>query len=122
MILPRNGCETKGVTMASKQETVDYLLGQIRDAGELRSLRMFGEYGIYCDDKMVALVCDDMLYVKPTEAGRSFLGEVEEAPPYPGAKNWFLIPEDNWDDALWLSELFRITTPEVPLPKKKKGK
>lgn len=108
--------------MSSKQETVDYLLGQLRDAGELRSLKMFGEYGIYCDEKMVALVCDDMLYVKPTEAGRSFLGEVEEAPPYPGAKNWFLIPEDSWDDEVWLSELIRVTTPEVPLPKKKKAK
>jgi len=106
--------------MASKQETVEYLMEQIREAGELRYLKMFGEYGIYCDEKMVALVSDDQLFIKPTAAGRNFLHEVEEAPPYPGAKNWFLIPEDDWDNSPWLTELVRITAPEVPMPKKKK--
>lgn len=108
--------------MASKQETVDYILGQIQNAGAIRALKMFGEYGIYCDEKMVVLVADDQMYVKPTEAGKAYLGDYEEAPPYPGAKNWLYIPEDNWDDALWLTELIRITTVEVPLPKPKKKK
>jgi TfoX/Sxy family transcriptional regulator of competence genes len=34
---------------------------------------MFGEYGLYSSGKMVALVCDDALYVKPTAAGRAFI-------------------------------------------------
>ena len=41
---------------------------------------MFGEYAIYCDGKVTALVCDNQLFVKPMEAGRSFIGEVVEAP------------------------------------------
>lgn len=108
--------------MSSKKDTVDYIVGQIQDAGNVYARKMFGEYGVYCDEKMVALVCDDQLFIKPTQAGRDFLREVEEAPPYPGAKNWFLLPEDDWDDALRLTELIRVTLPEVPLPQKKPRK
>lgn len=108
--------------MATKKETMDYLLEQLKDLDQVRHLKMFGEYGIYCQEKMVALVCDDQLFLKPTEAGRSFMGEVELAAPYPGAKDWFLIPEENWDDAVWLCELIRVSIPEVPTPKKKKAK
>ncbi|MDP2173903.1 MAG: TfoX/Sxy family protein [Candidatus Cloacimonadaceae bacterium] len=108
--------------MASKQEVVDFLVGQIQTAGDIIAKKMFGEYGVYCDGKMIALVCDDQLFVKPTLGGKEYLGEVEEAPPYPSAKNWFLIPEDDWDDAPRLSTLIKITTAEVPLPRKKNSK
>lgn len=108
--------------MASKQDTVDYIMDKIQSAGEVSARKMFGEYGIYCDGKMIALVADDQLFIKPTEGGKSYLGSFEEAPPYPGAKLWLLIPEDDWDDSLALSELIRITTAEAPLPKPKKSK
>ncbi len=81
---------------------------------------MFGEYALYCNDRVVALVCDNQLYVKPTTAGAAFLDTPEEAPPYPGAKNYYLISGEHWDDSDWLSELIRITAAELPLPKKKK--
>ncbi len=106
--------------MASKQETTDFLTDQIKDAGKIRSRKMFGEYAIYCDEKVVAFVCDDQLFVKPTEAGRKFIGDVKEAPPYPGAKNYFLISGDYWDDSDWFTELIQVTAKELPLPKPKK--
>jgi len=108
--------------MATKAVTADYLVGQIASAGEVYARKMFGEYGVYCNGRMIALICDDQLFIKPTEAGRNYLENVEEAPPYPGSKDWFLIPEDNWDDEVWLSELVRLTATEVPLPKPKKPK
>ena len=104
--------------MSSKQETVDAIMNVIRQAGEMRAAKMFGEYGIYCDGKMIALVSDDQFFVKPTVSGRAYWGAVEEAPPYPGAKDWFLIPEDDWDEVERLTELIRITTLEVPKRKK----
>jgi TfoX/Sxy family transcriptional regulator of competence genes len=105
--------------MASRQTTVDFILEQIADAGTVSAKKMFGEYGIYCDGKMVALVCDDQLFVKPTESGRSFIGNFTEGFPYPGAKACFLITGDKWDNRNWLSELIRISATELPLPKKK---
>jgi TfoX/Sxy family transcriptional regulator of competence genes len=77
--------------MASKQTTVNFILEQIADAGKVSARKMFGEYGIFCDGKMVALVCDDQLFVKPTLAGEEFIGECLEAVPYPGSKPCFLI-------------------------------
>ena len=102
--------------MASQQRTVDYIVEQIAAAGNVSARKMFGEYGIYCDGKMVALVCDDQLFVKPTNAGRTWLGKVREAPPYPGAKPCFLIAGDLWDDADWLTKLIAMSTAELPTP------
>ncbi len=106
--------------MASKQSTVDFILDQIAGAGAVSAKKMFGEYGIYCDGKMAAMVCDDQLFVKPTAGGRAYLGTPAEAPPYPGAKPCFLIGGEHWDEAAWLAELIRISAAELPLPKKKK--
>lgn len=83
--------------MASDPTLVEYLLDQMRDAGHLVSRKMFGEYAIYCNDKVVALVCDNQLFVKPTPKGKVHLEDVVESPPYPGAKPYFLI-EDRLDD------------------------
>lgn len=109
--------------VATKQSTVDFLEEQLADAGNIRSRKMFGEYALYCDEKVVAFVCDDRLFVKPTAAGKEFLGQkLEEAPPYPGAKNYFLISEDYWEDRDWLAQLVTATANALPLPKPKKVK
>jgi len=106
--------------MSSSQDTVDFVVEQIAGAGVVSAKKMFGEYGVFCDGKMAAIVADDQLFVKPTAAGRAFLGVVEEVPPFPGAKPYFLISGERWDDHEWLSELIRLTSAELPLPLKKK--
>ena len=82
---------------------------------------MFGEYGLYADEKLFGLICDNKLYIKPTNSGRQFIENVVEAPPYEGAKPSFLI-EDKIEDGDWLSELIRISLKELPTPKPKKQK
>jgi TfoX/Sxy family transcriptional regulator of competence genes len=102
--------------MASDQDFMDYVAEQVRDAGHISYRKMFGEYALYCEGKVVALVCDNQLFVKPTGAGREFIGAALEAPPYPGGKPWFLIEEDLEDQA-WISQLIRLTENELPVPK-----
>ena len=94
-------------------------LENIEDAGVITFRKMFGEYAIYCGGKVVAMVCDNQLFVKPTAGGRAFIGEVVEGQPYPGAKPNFLI-DGQFEDRDWLCELIRITTQELPEPKPKK--
>jgi len=106
--------------MATKQSTVDFLTDQMATAGFIRSRKMFGEYAIYCNEKVVALVCDDQLFVKPTEKGREIVGEGHDAPPYPGAKMYLQIDEDHWDDQEWLTNLIAQTAEALPLPKPKR--
>lgn len=107
--------------MATNKEFADFIVEQIENSGTITYKKMFGEYALYSDGKIVALICDNQLFIKPTEGGRVFIGDVKEAPPYPGAKMSFLI-EDKIDDREWLSELIRITARELPEPKPKKKK
>ncbi len=107
--------------MASAQEFVDFVVGQITGCGEISAKKMFGEYGIYADGKIFGLICNDKLYLKPTEAGRQFIGAPNEAPAYPGAKPYFLI-EDKIEDSAWLNELVRVSLSELPAPRPKKKK
>jgi len=107
--------------MSTTLEFIDYILENIEDAGIVSFRKMFGEYAVYCDGKVIALVCDNQFFLKPTKTGRDFIGDVLEAPPYKGAKDYFLI-EDGIEDREWFSELIKITTLEVPEPKPKKKK
>jgi TfoX/Sxy family transcriptional regulator of competence genes len=107
--------------MATDKAFVDFVLDQIDDAGEITAKKMFGEYGVFSNRKIFALICDNKLFIKPTEAGRAFIQDVVEAPPYKGAKPSFLI-EDKIEDREWLSELIRISLKELPEPKPKKKK
>jgi len=106
--------------MASDAKTVAFLVDQIGVTGTVHAKPMFGEYGIYCDGKMVAMFCDNQLFVKPTAGGRAFAGTIQEASPYPGAKPCLLIGEDRWDDADWLTQLIAISAGELPLPEPKR--
>ncbi len=108
-------------TMASKQEYADFVMDQIENAGVITTKKMFGEYGIYSDGKIFGLICDNKLFIKPTLSGRNYIQNPFQAPPYPGAKMYFLI-EDKIEDRSWLSELIRLTVAELPEPKPKKKK
>lgn len=107
--------------MASDKDFVEFTVDQMRNADEISYRKMFGEYAVYCDGKVVALICDNHLFIKPTEGGRAFIGDVIEAPPYRGAKLYFLI-EDQLEDREWLGELVRITANELPVPRPRKAK
>lgn len=108
--------------MATRQDTVDFLLEQLAAVRGIAARKMFGEYALYVGPKVVALICDDQLFLKPTKVGKMVLGEPVEGFAYPGAKASFLISAENWDDADWLCDLIHKTESEVAMPKPKKPK
>jgi TfoX/Sxy family transcriptional regulator of competence genes len=105
--------------MGSDLDFVEFVTDEIAEDCGISFKKMFGEYALYSHGKVVALICDNRLFIKPTDAGKAFIGEYVEAPPYPGAKNSLLI-EDRIEDSDWLSELIRITEKALPEPKAKK--
>jgi len=107
--------------MASDRDFVEYIAEQISDECEISFKAMFGGYTFYSKGKVVALVCDSQLFVKPTNAGKEFIGNFVEAPAYPGAKPSLLIQEQI-ENSEWLSELISITEKELPKPKPKAKK
>ena len=106
--------------MSTSEEFMVYLSDQLRDAGIITYRKMFGEYALYCDSKVIGLVCDGQFFLKKTDAGRKLLKEVCEAPAYDGAKPSFLITST--DDREYLTKLVRATCSELPYPKQKKKK
>lgn len=107
--------------MATKQSTVDFIVDQLSSLENIRTRKMFGEYALYYEGKVVALICDDELFVKITEAGKSFVGEdYREGLAYSGAKPSMLINGDLIEDRRWLAQLIIITYENLPAAKVKK--
>lgn len=106
--------------MASHQDFVDYVTEQLRGAGAIRSRKMFGEYGLYCDDVFFAVICDDQLFIKVTPAGEAAFPHLPKAPPYEGAKDSFLV--EDVDDQDTMTALTRITCLALQNQPKKRRK
>ncbi len=109
--------------MATSQEFVDFVVGQLEGCGEVAAKKMFGDYALYVDRKVVGLICDGRLHIKPTEQGDLYLARqgvtLELDSAYPGAKPSFLIG-DKVDSRDFLQGLVRLTADALPLPKPKK--
>ncbi len=107
--------------MANDPDFIDYVCDQIDGECEMSYRHMFGGTTLYSKGKVVALICDNQLFVKPTGAGRDYIGDVTEAPAYEGSKDFFLIG-DEIDDADWLTDLIRRTEKSLPPPKPRRKK
>jgi TfoX/Sxy family transcriptional regulator of competence genes len=107
--------------MSTAKETVDFILDQLVPL-PVRARAMFGEYGVYCEEKFVALICDDTLFVKPTAISDQYFTDADLAPPYPGARDHYVVFGDRLEDREWLQEVFSRTTELLPMPKPKTRK
>lgn len=99
--------------MASDLCFVEFMVEQMGHPNALSFKKMFGEYALYYHNKIIALVCDNQLFLKPTEAVRHTMDRVDEAPPYPGAQPYFRITE-YIDDRKKLQELVFLTANALP--------
>jgi TfoX/Sxy family transcriptional regulator of competence genes len=107
--------------MASDPAFVNGLVAQLEALGDITAKKLFGEWALYHHGRIIAVIADNQLFVKPTAGGRALIGNPEEAPAYPGAKPSFRIDERRTDSA-WLTTLLRITSDELPAKKPAKRK
>lgn len=82
---------------------------------------MFGEYALYLDGRVIALVCDDTVFVKPVKGVLALLPDAEIGPPYLRAKAHVIVG-DALDDADLMAQMLGVLVAEVPLPKPKKAR
>ena len=106
--------------MASHPDFVNYVAEQLRQAGVIRSRKMFGEYGLYCDNVFFAVICDDQLFVKVTPAGEAAFPQLPKASPYEGAKDYIWV--EDVDDRDTLTALTRLTCLALQAQPKKRRK
>ena len=104
--------------MATDASFIDYVAEVAGLGARLTHRKMFGEYALYVDDKVVAFACDGSLFVKPSAAAR-LAPDLPQGPPYPGAKD-YPIADELLDDPAALRRLLLETATLMPSPKPKK--
>jgi TfoX/Sxy family transcriptional regulator of competence genes len=105
--------------MATSAQTIANLLDLMPPG--MTSKKMFGEYALYLGDRVVAFVCDDTLFIKPTPGARAMLPDAAMGPAYPGSKD-YIIGDAVLDDPDHLARVLRQVADETPAPKPKKAK
>ena len=112
--------------MATNAATVDHLLDLLSAAGDLSARKMFGEYGLYLGGTIVAFICDDTLFLKPTPSALALLPDLERGPCYPGSKPYLILTETLDDPDLCIRGLRAVANDAPPakpkVPKKPKAK
>lgn len=104
--------------MATSLDFVEYVHEQSGLGDALTYRKMFGEYAIYLDGKVVALACDNSLFIKPATATASLLEPLPVLPPYPGAKP-HPVADELLDDTEALQRVLLATAKALPMPKPK---
>lgn len=105
--------------MATSVEFIEYVCEQIREVGNVRYKKMFGEYMVYVNDKPVLLVCDDTVYVKMLDIVADDLADAQRGLPYEGTKEHYILDIDDSDLAVKVVEKLEKVVP-IPKPRKKK--
>ena len=93
--------------MASHPDFVNFVVDQLRDAGGIRSRRMFGEYGLFCDGVFFGAICDDQFFVKITPEGQAAFPHLPRVPSHEGARDAFLV--EDVEDRAQMTTLVHIT-------------
>lgn len=106
--------------MSTLAEYMFYLTDQLCDAGKISYRKMFRKYLLYCDSKLIGLVCDCKFFLKKTDAGRNLLKEMCEVPAYNGARVSLLITST--DDREYLTKPLSATANGLPSSRLKKTK
>lgn len=85
--------------MATSKDFIAYLQDCLRRVPDLHFRAMFGEYAMYAREVVVALVCDQTMFVKVTEGTSALLADrVKLGHPYPGAKPAYMLTEAELED------------------------
>jgi len=106
--------------MASSKEYLDFILEQLSELEEIAYRAMMGEYIIYYRGKIVGVIYDDRLLVKPVKSAIEYMSNAEYELPYDGAKEMLLVGDV--DNKEFLTGLFETMYDELPAPKPQKKK
>lgn len=106
--------------MATDSDFINYVGEQAALGERLTYKKMFGEYALYVDGKVVAFACDNSLFVKPSAAAATLAPKLPQRPPYPGAKD-YPVADELLDDSDAIRRLFLETAALMPVPKPRKS-
>jgi TfoX/Sxy family transcriptional regulator of competence genes len=106
------------LTMSTDQSFLDHVLDCLSPLPGVSHRRMFGEYALYLDGRVVALLCDNRIFLRPAPGTQSLTAALETGFPYPGAK-LHAIGDALLDDPAQLIRILQVLARELPLPRQK---
>ena len=104
--------------MSTSAASIEHILDTLSPL-RLSFKKMFGEYALYLDGIVVAFVCDDTLFIKPTPGATAILPDAERGPAYPGSKD-YIIGSEALDDPDLCARALRAVAADAQPPKPKK--
>jgi len=105
--------------MSTQKETIEFILDKLGDRKTFTVRAMFGEYALYAKGKVVALVCDDLLYVKILPESQALEAVCEKGEPYPKAKLHYVVEESQLSELEELPAILLDIAKSLPAKKKK---
>lgn len=105
--------------MATQKETVEFIIEKLNAPRTFATRAMFGEYALYCNGKVVALICDDTLFVKILPASAVLADMCEQGEAYPGSKPYYIVPEDMLREGGHIAEILIDIAASLPTKKPK---
>ena len=105
--------------MSTQKETIEFILEKLGDEKRFSARAMFGEYALYADGKVVALICDDQMYVKILPASQELEDICEKGEPYPGARPHYVVEEVQLTKLGLLPQVLIDIATSLPAKKKK---
>ncbi|CEF52420.1 TfoX/Sxy family protein (plasmid) [Lactococcus garvieae] len=76
--------------MSTTQEIAENIIEKLPKQFHWRAKKMFGEYGICCEDCFVGVICDNQFFLKITARNKDS-DIFDRGTPYKGAKESFLV-------------------------------
>lgn len=109
--------------MATSKDFITSIEKELSHIPEIRTRAMFGEYALYCRDVVVSLICDETIYLKITPQTEELMPtDTEKGPPYPGAKEHYIIPERMLEEKAFMKKVLEACSKDVAASKKPKKK
>ena len=105
--------------MATSLEYIEIVCERLLPFGDVRYKKMFGDYMAYLNEKPIASVCDNNVFVKIRPELAELMGNADKGFPYEGAKLHYIL---DIDDAELLQRLIPLLESITPLPKPRKKK
>lgn len=102
--------------MTTTKDFTQYIVDNAHST-KVRVRSMFGEFALYYEDKVVALICNNTLYVKISESNKKLLDQNKIGPAYPKSKNFYILTEEQIETPKFLQTVFKNISTSLPAKK-----
>ena len=106
--------------MATSREYALFVENLFRGVEGFSMKRMFGEYGIYLQGRVLGFLCDEQILLQDTPTARKLLPNAERKELFPGSKLFIIFSDE--DNHHLLQSVAQAMWEELPVPKPRKGR